>query len=306
MCPNWRISGLRPLPDGEGALSRVYVVGLGRMGRGVVRNLARRGHEVLGYDISSEAYRRLEGTQGFRPSSSVSEAENADYVLLLLPTARELLWALDELSGYGGVVINMTTVGLQDAREAARKAPPRYLTAMIEGGPANAESGTMTLYVGGPEETFKASAGLLSELGYPVYLGTHEAAATMKLLSTALLLVNVAALAEVSSALSSIGVDKDQVVKALSSGGADSAQLRSRLPIMLSRSYRDLFSADLASYVIREAMTAARSLGSGYLPILSSVAELIDALRSAGHGSHDVAELAELYRGLAARRPEAS
>lgn len=280
-------------------LSRIYVVGLGRMGRGVVRNLARRGHEVLGFDVSKEAYRQLEGTQGFRPSSSLSEARGADYVLLLLPTARELLWALSEISGYEGVVINMTTVGLQDAKEAAKRAPPRYLTAMIEGGPANAESGTMTLYVGGPEEVYRNSLGLLSELGNPIYLGSHENATVMKLISTALLLVNVAALAEVSSALSSIGLDSDVIVKALSSGGADSAQLRSRLPIMLSRSYKDLFSADLGSYVIREAIAAARSLGAGYLPLLSSAAELLDALRSTGQGVHDVAELAELYRALA-------
>mgnify|MGYP001772660954 CR=1 FL=1 len=279
-------------------LTRVYVIGLGRMGRGVARNLARRGYEVLGYDVSQEAYRQLEGTQGFRPSGTLEEARLADFALLLLPTAKELTWALGQLSGFEGVAVNMTTVGLGEAREAARLAPRRYLTAMIEGGPANAEAGTMTLYVGGPEEVFESAIGLLSDLGTPIYLGTHEAATAMKLISTAVLLANVAVLAEVSVALESLGLDRDLVIKALSSGGADSAQLRSRLPLMLSRSYRDLFSAELGSYVVREAISAARALGSPYMPMLSSAAELLDAMRSAGLGSHDVAELAELYRRL--------
>ncbi|MGC9071998.1 MAG: NAD(P)-dependent oxidoreductase [Acidilobus sp.] len=283
-------------------MTSVFVVGLGRMGKGIVKNLTKKGYAVLGYDVYPGAYRQLEGVPGFTPLRSLSEALTSDYVFLLLPTSRELIPTLEQLSGAHGVVINMSTIGLEDARVAASKAPQRYLTAMIEGGPANAEAGTMTLYVGGSRDVYDASQQVLKDMGTPIYLGTHEAATAMKLFSTAILLANVAILAELSHALSALGLDSDLVIKALSSGGADSAQLRARLPIMLSRSYRDLFSAELGSYVLREAISAARSLSSPYSPLLSAVGELLEAARSLGLGQHDVSELAELYRALATRK----
>jgi len=173
---------------------------------------------------------------------------------------------------------------------------------MMEGGPANAETGTLTLYVGGPVEVYNSSLAFLRDIGNPIYVGSHEAATTIKLLSTAILLANTAILAEASQALLRLGLEPDLLVKALSSGGADSAQLRSRLPMMLSGLYKDVFSVDLGVYVLEEAIKAARALGSDYTPLLSHVVELLRAARGLGLGSHDVAEVAEVYKYLTSRR----
>jgi len=302
------------------------VIGLGRMGRGIVKNLVKKGYSVLGYDVSPRSYELLAGITGFRPAV-LPEAREADYVLLTLPTARELLGVLDEITGSKGVIINMTTVGLDDAKAAASKAASmnlRYLTAMMEGGPANAETGTLTLYVGGPVEVYNSSLAFLRDVGNPIYVGSHEVATTIKLLSTAILLANTAILAEASQALLRLGLEPDLLVKAilaeasqallrlglepdllvkaLSSGGADSAQLRSRLPMMLSGLYKDVFSVDLGVYVLEEAIKAARALGSNYTPLLSHVVELLRAARGLGLGSHDVAEVAEVYKYLTSRK----
>jgi len=280
------------------------VIGLGRMGRGIVKNLVKKGYSVLGYDVSPSSYELLADITGFKPAA-LPEAREADYVLVTLPTARELLGVLDEITGSKGVIINMTTVGLDDAKAAASKAASmnlRYLTAMMEGGPANAETGTLTLYVGGPVEVYNSSVAFLRDIGNPIYLGSHEVATTIKLLSTAILLANTAILAEASQALLRLGLEPDLLVKALSSGGADSAQLRSRLPMMLSGLYKDVFSVDLGVYVLEEAIKAARALGSDYTPLLSHVVELLRAARGLGLGSHDVAELAEVYKYLTLRK----
>jgi len=280
------------------------VVGLGRMGRGIVKNLVKKGYSVLGYDVSPRPYELLADVTSFR-RAALPDAREADYVLLTLPTAHELLGVLGEMTGSKGVIVNMTTVGLDDAKAAASKAASinvRYLTAMMEGGPANAETGALTLYVGGPVEVYNSSLAFLRDVGNPIYVGSHEAAIAIKLLSTAILLANTAILAEISQALLRLGLEPDLLVKALSSGGADSAQLRSRLPIMLSGLYKDVFSVDLGVYVLEEAIKAARALGSDYMPLLSHVVELLRAARGLGLGSHDIAEIAELYKYLASRR----
>jgi len=280
------------------------VVGLGRMGRGIVKNLVKKGYSVLGYDVSPRPYELLADVTSFR-RAALPDAREADYVLLTLPTAHELLGVLGEMTGSKGVIVNMTTVGLDDAKASASKAASinvRYLTAMMEGGPANAETGALTLYVGGPVEVYNSSLAFLRDVGNPIYVGSHEAAIAIKLLSTAILLANTAILAEISQALLRLGLEPDLLVKALSSGGADSAQLRSRLPIMLSGLYKDVFSVDLGVYVLEEAIKAARALGSDYMPLLSHVVELLRAARGLGLGSHDIAEIAELYKYLASRR----
>ncbi|ESQ20816.1 MAG: 3-hydroxyisobutyrate dehydrogenase [uncultured Acidilobus sp. CIS] len=285
-------------------MTKVFVVGLGRMGRGIVKNLVKKGYSVLGYDVSPRPYELLADVTSFR-RAALPDAREADYVLLTLPTAHELLGVLGEMTGSKGVIVNMTTVGLDDAKAAASKAASinvRYLTAMMEGGPANAETGALTLYVGGPVEVYNSSLAFLRDVGNPIYVGSHEAAIAIKLLSTAILLANTAILAEISQALLRLGLEPDLLVKALSSGGADSAQLRSRLPIMLSGLYKDVFSVDLGVYVLEEAIKAARALGSDYMPLLSHVVELLRAARGLGLGSHDIAEIAELYKYLASRR----
>jgi 3-hydroxyisobutyrate dehydrogenase and related beta-hydroxyacid dehydrogenases len=285
-------------------VTKVFVVGLGRMGRGIVKNLVKKGYSVLGYDVSPRPYELLADVTSFR-RAALPDAREADYVLLTLPTAHELLGVLGEMTGSKGVIVNMTTVGLDDAKAAASKAASinvRYLTAMMEGGPANAETGALTLYVGGPVEVYNSSLAFLRDVGNPIYVGSHEAAIAIKLLSTAILLANTAILAEISQALLRLGLEPDLLVKALSSGGADSAQLRSRLPIMLSGLYKDVFSVDLGVYVLEEAIKAARALGSDYMPLLSHVVELLRAARGLGLGSHDIAEIAELYKYLASRR----
>ncbi|MFP3286557.1 MAG: NAD(P)-dependent oxidoreductase [Acidilobus sp.] len=285
-------------------MTKVFVVGLGRMGRGIVKNLVKKGYSVLGYDVSPRPYELLADVTSFR-RAALPDAREADYVLLTLPTAHELLGVLGEMTGSKGVIVNMTTVGLDDAKAAASKAASinvRYLTAMMEGGPANAETGALTLYVGGPVEVYNSSLAFLRDVGNPIYVGSHDAAIAIKLLSTAILLANTAILAEISQALLRLGLEPDLLVKALSSGGADSAQLRSRLPIMLSGLYKDVFSVDLGVYVLEEAIKAARALGSDYMPLLSHVVELLRAARGLGLGSHDIAEIAELYKYLASRR----
>ena len=284
-------------------MARVAVIGLGRMGRGIARRLLARSHEVYGYDVAPKAYEQLQGAPGFHRLSNPSEAVGeSDYVLLVLPDGASVMNTLVFLKDYNGVVVNMTTVGLSEQariESMARDLRINILSAMIEGGPANAEAGTLVFYVGGPRELYERSAGLLSDMGSHVYLGDHRTAVAMKLLSTLILMSNTVVLAEAAQALRSLGLDAETVVRALSMGGADSAQLRSRLPLMLSGQYKDLFSIDLAVYVAKEAVDAIKELGGAITPVLSEVVEVLSAARKLGLGAHDIAEVFEMYRRLA-------
>ncbi len=284
-------------------MNRVAVIGLGRMGRGIAKRLLVKGYDVLGYDINPNAYADLKGLPRFMALRSLSETVGeAQYALLLLPNGDAVMGSLPFLKDFGGTVINMTTIGLDEELKVENMVQDLHsslLTAMIEGGPANAEAGTMVFYVGGPENLYRSSEQLLKDLGVPIYVGSHRAAVALKLISTLILMANTVVLAEVSQALRSLGIEPDLLVKALSMGGADSAQLRARLPIILSGEYRELFSIELGDYVARKAIEALKELGSSFVPVLSEVVESLSAARMLGLGRKDIAEVAELYRALA-------
>ncbi|ADL19348.1 6-Phosphogluconate dehydrogenase [Acidilobus saccharovorans 345-15] len=282
-------------------MTRVSVIGLGRMGRGIARRLSSRGYEVFGYDVMTSAYSYLKDLQNFKSLSSPADASESDFVLLSLPGGSELLAILPQLKGLEGVAINLTTIGLEESRKAKSLAEDlglKYITAMMEGGPTNAEAGTLVLYVGGNRGLYEASKQVLSDMGQHIYVGSDESAVALKLISTLILMANTVVLAEAASALKNLGAPPDDIVKALSMGGADSAQLRSRLPLMLKGSYKELFSIELGSYVAEEALKALKELGSTFTPVLAEVSEVLAAAKQRGLGKSDISEVEELYRLL--------
>ncbi|AEA12450.1 6-phosphogluconate dehydrogenase NAD-binding protein [Thermoproteus uzoniensis 768-20] len=278
---------------------RVSVVGLGRMGRGIARNLARKGHEVRGYDVSEEAVK----------AASVAPCElpkcfEADYVVLALPTGKEVLEVLRSAPATDAVVVDTTTQSLSELRsvlEAARGL--KYLTCRVERGPKDAEEGRLVLYVGGPRDLFEKASGFLSQLGEPLYVGTHEQATVLKLVSTALLVANTAALAEAAEILRRFGFDQEAAVSLLSKGGAASAQLNARMPAMLRGQFSVGFSAQQAEAVLRQLQELAEELGVEVLPVMGKVRELLRAAAAAGIGGDDIAELVLYVRSLNVQNP---
>lgn len=273
---------------------RVSVIGLGRMGRGIARNLAKRGHEVRGFDVSEEAV-KASGVA----SCGLADCFDSDYVVLALPTGREVLDVLRKAPSTNAVVVDTTTQSLSELKavlEAARGI--KYLTCRVERGPREAEEGKLVLYVGGPRELYERARGFLAELGEPLYVGTHEQATVLKLVSTSLLVANVAALAEAAEILRRFGMDPDQAVSLLSKGGAASAQLTARMPAMLKAQFQTGFSARQAEVVLRQTLELAEGLGVEVLPLLGKVREILRHASTSQVGLNDISELVLYVRSL--------
>lgn len=278
----------------------ICVVGLGRMGRGIAINLANKGHVVKGFDVAKEVYSRLPsnvvGVDDVR--SCVSEA---DYIILALPTGKESAQVLREISGaVRGVVVDTTTLDLDELSSVlgvVRASGIKYLSARLERGPRDAEAGNLVIYVGGDEALFNEARPVLSQMGTPVYVGTHEQATVIKLVSNIILTANTVILAEVSVLLRRLGMDPDVIVKILSMGGSDSAQLRTRLPWMLRGNYPESFSIRLARDVIDKALKYAQVNGIE-MPITTLINGLLRIAESEGLGLRDFSEIAGLFRRM--------
>ncbi|WP_243679833.1 NAD(P)-binding domain-containing protein [Vulcanisaeta souniana] len=255
---------------------------------------------VYGYDVNKSIYTAL-GNAGVKTVDSMEQCGDVDYVVLALPTGGgESTQVLSEL-GTNSVVIDTTTMSLAELEQVLsivrNRGGFRYITARLEGGPRQAESGSLVMFIGGDEQLYRQSEEFLRQLGTPIYIGTHEQAALLKLISTSIIIANTMILAELSPIMKDVGLDTNTLVKALSmSGGADSAQLRTRLPWILSGNYPESFSIDLAKYVVDETIKHSMSKGRS-LPIMNMIDKILEIARNEGKGKGgDFSEAAEILK----------
>ncbi|WP_243677972.1 NAD(P)-binding domain-containing protein [Vulcanisaeta distributa] len=184
------------------------MVWVGWVGGGMAVNLVNRGHVVYGYDVNKSVYAALNNV-GVKTVDNVEQCGDTDYVVLALPTGRESAQVLSELST-NAVVIDTTTMSITELEQVlsiVRSKELKYITARLEGGPKQAESGSLVLFIGGDEQLYRQSEEFLKQLGTPIYIGTHEQATLLKLISTSIIIANTMILAELSPLMRELGLD---------------------------------------------------------------------------------------------------
>ncbi|GGM76223.1 2-hydroxy-3-oxopropionate reductase [Thermogymnomonas acidicola] len=274
------------------------MIGLGRMGSGMASTLLRAGHRVKGYDVSRQAMERLSGSGNFTAASGLADALDADFVILSLPTGKEVR-EMVSLWGGGSVLVDTTTLGVDEVSRitSSLRNPENYLTCRLERGPKEASEGRLAMFIGGPMSTYERCRPLLDALGEHVYIGSHQQATVMKLVSNMVGTAIVDLLAQVSVVLRRVSIDRETAIRALSMGGADTVQLF-RLRWQVSGEYEESFSLSLAQHVIQMALESSRSLGVDKLPIVEMNNLMMKSAILSGVGKKDVSEIAEFYQSV--------
>lgn len=273
---------------------KIGFIGLGNMGRPMVRCLAGAGHRLAVFDLDRAVVAALEAEgAGTGAASPRAAALGADVVITMLPTSDvvERVLTGDEgvLAGIraGAVLLEMgsgvpaqtrTFAGLLAGKGAL------LLDAPVSGGTQRAEKGDLSIIVGGDaavmermRPVFDAVASTVTHVG-PVGAG-HAMKALNNLASAASLLIA----SEVLLIGKAQGLDPEVMVDVLnaSTGMSNSTQKKLK-PFVLSGSYNSGFGLDLM------------------------VKDLSIALRMASEGVEAAPfseRCAALWREAAARRP---
>ncbi len=166
-------------------MAEVFFVGLGRMGKGLGRRLAQRGHKVGGYDLNEE--NRKDASQHFLTFDSLSKLreffEGKRVVWLMVPhdavdfALRELESLLEE----GDIVIDGGNSYYKDSQRRYKRLKERgieFLDVGVSGGVYGEELG-YCLMVGGDKGAFDFVEPILKDLSYQgegyAYLGCSGA-----------------------------------------------------------------------------------------------------------------------------------
>jgi 3-hydroxyisobutyrate dehydrogenase-like beta-hydroxyacid dehydrogenase len=231
-------------------MSTVAVVGLGAMGSRIARRLLDAGYQVVAWNRTSARAEELAGA--LVAASPADAARRADVVLTMVADPAALEAVSEGADGIAAgvdeatTVIEMSTVGpAAISRLAAALPEGRLLDAPVLGSLAEAEAGTLRIFVGGPAELVEAWTPVLSALGSPLHVGPLGAGAAAKLVANTTLFGTLGVLGEALALADRLGLSRDVAFEVLA-GTPVAAQAERRRQSVETGEYPQRFSLSLA------------------------------------------------------------
>jgi 2-hydroxy-3-oxopropionate reductase len=286
---------------------KVGFIGLGIMGRPMAQNLLAAGHTLFAHDLKPvpEELR----AKGAVPCGSGEEvARQVEVVITMVPDTPHVAEALFGPKGVaaglspGKIVVDMSSISPIETKGFARRVEElgcRYLDAPVSGGEVGAKSGTLTIMVGGPEETFQKVKPLFEAMGKNVTrVGENGDGQTCKVANQIIVALNIEAVGEALLFASKMGADPAKVRQALMGGFASSRVLEVHGERMIQRSFQPGFRIELHQKDLRLALDNARQAGVS-LPNTATAQELFSACAAHGGKAWDHSGLVRALELLA-------
>ncbi len=278
----------------------VGYIGLGKMGRPMARRLLRAGHAVQVFNRSPEPVQELVSAGARAARSAADVAMHSSVVLTALPTAESVEAVYTELAGAarpGQVFIDHSTVSPDLNRHCAEwlhSKDAAFLDAPVSGGPAGAESGTLTVMVGGDEAAYERVRPVLEAYGTNIRrCGPVGAGQTVKLVNQLLVAVHTAAAAEATVFGVKLGADPHVLLDMLGTSFGGSQMLVRNLPRFISG---DFSPATPAGLILKDLGLVKREAAAAAVPLLlgSIVEQLFIEAGSRGMAAEDMSAVVRL------------
>ncbi|HEX9096670.1 MAG TPA: NAD(P)-dependent oxidoreductase [Candidatus Dormibacteraeota bacterium] len=203
-------------------MTKVAVLGSGKMGSAIARRLKKSGLEVSVWDRTKSKAEAL----GVGPvsDSPAHATRNAEVVISMLTGPQAVR---DVYFGRGGVfeassnktIVDMSTTGPGIAQELARAAVTngaRFIEAPVIGSTPAVDSGSLFILVGAAQvDDVEAVRPILEDLGEVHYVGDLGSAAALKLIANSFLGIVSTGAAELIGAGTAHGVDPEEVLTIL-------------------------------------------------------------------------------------------
>jgi 3-hydroxyisobutyrate dehydrogenase len=204
----------------------------------------------------------------------------------------------------GSVVVDTSTVSPTATTRWAADLQERgigFLDAPISGGSEGAANGTLSIMVGGPEETFARVLPFLQQMGTTItHVGPVGHGQLTKLVNQILVVSNMLGVAEALTFAQASGLDLRKALTAVESGAAGSWMLSNRGPQVIEGDWRPGFRVDLQQKDLRLVLEAANELQT---PVLATslISQLYQPLLRegrAGDGNHALAATIARLAGI--------
>ena len=283
-------------------------IGLGIMGKPMVRNLLAAGYAVHVYSIIPVDVEEAARGGAWAEVDGLEVGKKADVTITMVPNTpdvEEVLFGARGLIGVmgpGKTLIDMSTISALATRSFAERVEAtgaRMLDAPVSGGEKGAIEGKLSIMVGGDEAVFKDCLPILEVLGGRItHVGGNGAGQTVKSCNQVLAAATMAAIGEALVMGTKAGVDPAKIVEVLSAGYARCGCLDIRGQHILKRDFTPGFKSKLQYKDLNLAMELARGIDAP-MPIASLVTEFYKSCMADGGGEEDHSNVVKIAEQLA-------
>lgn len=279
------------------------LIGLGAMGQGMARNLAKAGYlqgvfnrtsgkaDALAAELNAQVY-----------ASPQALAEQVDVVLLCVSADRdvlEMVSALRETIKPGSVVVDMSTVGSDTAKQAAALLADKqadFLDAPVSGGVEGAHKGTLAMMVGGDAAVIERVKPILQAMTARIeHLGPTGSGQACKAVNQIMCAGINQAVTEALAFAQAQGLDMEKVIEVVSGGAAGNWFLQHRGKTMTKGIFQPGFKLALhhKDLSICQQMAEQKHLDC---PLTDATLNDYRILMQQGFGDEDISALYRLKR----------
>ena len=255
-------------------MKTVGFIGVGVMGRSMVRNLLGAGYEVAVYSRTKAKLTDFLAENEVRWCDSVAEcAKGRDAVITMVGYPKDVEQVYFGGEGIlaaakaGAYLIDMTTTDPKLAVRISQEGKQRglrVLDAPVSGGDTGAKNGTLSIMVGGAEADYKACLPLFEAMGKQVvYEGPAGAGQHTKMANQIAISGTIAGVCEALAYAEHAGLEPDKLLASISKGAAGSWQMENLMPKMVKEDYAPGF---FLKHFIKD-MKIAQSQGGPALPV---------------------------------------
>ena len=197
--------------------NQVGFIGIGRMGGRMAKRLLDAGYSLSVQDANPAATAPLVA-HGARACATPAEVvAQSSIIMSCLPGPEEVAEVMEgpqgvlSVAGGNRLLVEMSTIGPAQSRELARRSREAgfaYVDAPISNGVGPAETGELTIMIGGKREDFDRAQPLLRHLGNRLYhMGDIGTGNFTKIANQVIYLSYVASVCEIAKAARGLGMD---------------------------------------------------------------------------------------------------
>lgn len=222
---------------------KIAFIGVGVMGKSMVRNLMKNGNELHIYSRRKETALEVIGEGAIWHDTIGSVVSGADAVITIVgyPSDVEQVYfgenGIIENAKAGAILIDMTTSSpklAQKIYEAAKQKGLKALDAPVSGGDVGAKNATLAIMVGGDKDVFDAAMPIFQAMGQNIkYEGAAGFGQHTKMANQIALGGAIAGVCEAMTYAKNAGLDIQTMLDTISTGAAGSWQMSNMAPRML-------------------------------------------------------------------------
>lgn len=287
---------------------KIGFVGLGIMGKPMVKNLIKANKDVLVNDLNKEAEKEVEAL-GAKVVSIEEMARDAEVMITMLPNGaivKSVLYSsetavLNQSEINVKMVIDMSSLTPNESLEISKVLEEKdiqYVDAPVSGGEPLAITGELAVMVGCDEDLLEDIKEVLRPIaGSVVRVGHVGSGSVVKLANQIIVNTNIAALSEAVVLAKKFDIDLTEMHEAIKNGLAGSAVMEAKFPKMIEQDYKPGGTLNINLKDLKNVSSTADTAGLT-LPVVNQIKEIYKSEVAQGNGLNDHSGIIQYFEKI--------